>query len=135
MARSALSRVVNPAECSCCGFIPTLFLCNRLFADNLCALPSLRRPLSLRRSPCSGHLSLPAVTVVISLPGRWIGIFVLYTVHKGQFNCPGGGLLHSYLLGLIILLASIICALSALVYISMQGKELITLSSVYLVGL
>ncbi|NXP35087.1 DGLB lipase, partial [Leiothrix lutea] len=51
----------------------------------------------------------------------WIGILVLYTVHKGQFNCPGGGLLHSYLLGLIILLASIICALSALVYISMQG--------------
>ncbi|NXH91416.1 DGLB lipase, partial [Edolisoma coerulescens] len=51
----------------------------------------------------------------------WIGILVLYTVHKGQFNCPGGGLLHSYLLGLLILLASIICALSALVYISMQG--------------
>ncbi|NXC27313.1 DGLB lipase, partial [Campylorhamphus procurvoides] len=51
----------------------------------------------------------------------WIGILVLYTVHKGQFNCPGGGLLHSYLLVLIILLASIICALSALVYISMQG--------------
>ncbi|KAM4891724.1 diacylglycerol lipase-beta isoform 2-T2 [Sylvia borin] len=51
----------------------------------------------------------------------WIGILVLYTVHKGQFNCPGGGLLHSYLLGLIILLASIICALSALVYVSMQG--------------
>ncbi|KAM7007395.1 diacylglycerol lipase-beta [Passerculus sandwichensis] len=51
----------------------------------------------------------------------WIGIFVLYTVHKGQFNCPGGGLLHSYLLGLIILLASIICALCALVYVSMQG--------------
>ncbi|NXG60145.1 DGLB lipase, partial [Hemiprocne comata] len=51
----------------------------------------------------------------------WIGILVLYTVHKGQFNCPGGGLLHSYLLVLLILLASIICALSALVYISMQG--------------
>uniref|UniRef100_A0A8C5X933 Diacylglycerol lipase-beta n=1 Tax=Malurus cyaneus samueli TaxID=2593467 RepID=A0A8C5X933_9PASS len=51
----------------------------------------------------------------------WIGILVLYAVRKGQFNCPGGGLLHSYLLGLLILLASIICALSALVYISMQG--------------
>ncbi|XP_053813122.1 diacylglycerol lipase-beta isoform X1 [Vidua chalybeata] len=51
----------------------------------------------------------------------WIGILVLYAVHKGQFNCPGGGLLHSYLLGLIILLASIICALFALVYVSMQG--------------
>ncbi|NXI68254.1 DGLB lipase, partial [Anseranas semipalmata] len=51
----------------------------------------------------------------------WIGILALYAVHKGQFNCPGGGLLHSYLLVLLILLAAIICALSALVYISMQG--------------
>ncbi|NWH60900.1 DGLB lipase, partial [Geococcyx californianus] len=51
----------------------------------------------------------------------WIGILVLYTVHKGQFNCPGGGLLRSYLLVLLILLASIICVISALVYISMQG--------------
>ncbi|NWR63457.1 DGLB lipase, partial [Bucorvus abyssinicus] len=51
----------------------------------------------------------------------WIGILVLYAVHKGQFNCPGGGLLHSYLLVLLILLAFTICVLSALVYISMQG--------------
>ncbi|NXU76887.1 DGLB lipase, partial [Oreotrochilus melanogaster] len=51
----------------------------------------------------------------------WIGILALYTVHKGHFNCPGGGLLRSYLLILLILLASIICALSALVYVSMQG--------------
>ncbi|KFZ58520.1 Sn1-specific diacylglycerol lipase beta, partial [Podiceps cristatus] len=65
--------------------------------------------------------SLPTITYVILLSCRWIGILALYTVHKGQFNCPGGGLLHSYLLVLLILLASIICALSALVYISMQG--------------
>uniref|UniRef100_A0A8B9EY84 Diacylglycerol lipase-beta n=1 Tax=Amazona collaria TaxID=241587 RepID=A0A8B9EY84_9PSIT len=51
----------------------------------------------------------------------WIGILALYAVHKGRFNCPGGGLLHSYLLVLLILLAAIICALSALVYVSMQG--------------
>ncbi|XP_057272847.1 diacylglycerol lipase-beta isoform X1 [Pezoporus wallicus] len=51
----------------------------------------------------------------------WIGILALYAVHKGRFNCPGGGLLHSYLLVLLALLAAIICALSALVYISMQG--------------
>uniref|UniRef100_A0A8C0FDG8 Diacylglycerol lipase-beta n=1 Tax=Bubo bubo TaxID=30461 RepID=A0A8C0FDG8_BUBBB len=67
------------------------------------------------------HFSLPTITFIIFLPCRWIGILALYTVHKGQFNCPGGGLLHSYLLVLLILLASIICALSALVYISMQG--------------
>ncbi|KFO03585.1 Sn1-specific diacylglycerol lipase beta, partial [Balearica regulorum gibbericeps] len=65
--------------------------------------------------------SLPALTVVVLLPCRWIGILALYTVHKGQFSCPGGGLLHSYLLVLLILLAFIICALSALVYVSMQG--------------
>ncbi|KFV12909.1 Sn1-specific diacylglycerol lipase beta, partial [Pterocles gutturalis] len=69
----------------------------------------------------STHFSLPAITFIILLPCRWIGILALYAVHKGQFNCPGGGLLHSYLLVLLILLASIICALSALVYISMQG--------------
>ncbi|NWQ76546.1 DGLB lipase, partial [Columbina picui] len=51
----------------------------------------------------------------------WVGILAVYAVHKGQFNCPGGGLLHSYLLVLLVLLASIICVLSALVYISMQG--------------
>ncbi|NXJ67381.1 DGLB lipase, partial [Rostratula benghalensis] len=51
----------------------------------------------------------------------WMGILALYTVHKGHFNCPGGGLLHSYLLVLLVLLAAIICALSALVYVSMQG--------------
>ncbi|XP_062999198.1 diacylglycerol lipase-beta isoform X2 [Elgaria multicarinata webbii] len=51
----------------------------------------------------------------------WIGILVLYSVHKGEFNCAGGGLLHSYLLVLLILLAAIICALSSILYISMQG--------------
>lgn len=68
------------------------------------------------------RFSLPAITFVLSLSCRWVGILALYTVHKGQFNCPGGGLLHSYLLVLLVLLASIICALSALVYVSMQGK-------------
>ncbi|KFO79949.1 Sn1-specific diacylglycerol lipase beta, partial [Cuculus canorus] len=51
----------------------------------------------------------------------WIGILVLYTVHKGHFNCLGGGLLRTYLLILLVLLASIICVISALVYVSMQG--------------
>ena len=68
------------------------------------------------------YFSLPTITFIILLSCRWIGILALYTVHKGQFNCPGGGLLHSYLLILLVLLAAIICALSALVYISMQGK-------------
>ncbi|XP_025938793.1 sn1-specific diacylglycerol lipase beta isoform X4 [Apteryx rowi] len=61
-----------------------------------------------------------AVTFVILFSCRWIGILVLYTVHKGQFDCIGGGLLHSYFLVLLILLAAIICALSAIVCISMR---------------
>ncbi|XP_015281684.1 PREDICTED: sn1-specific diacylglycerol lipase beta [Gekko japonicus] len=51
----------------------------------------------------------------------WIGILVLYSMHKAQLDCPGGRLLHSYILVLLILLAAIICTLSAIVYISMQG--------------
>uniref|UniRef100_H9GU09 Uncharacterized protein n=1 Tax=Anolis carolinensis TaxID=28377 RepID=H9GU09_ANOCA len=53
----------------------------------------------------------------------WIGILVLYSIHKGQFNCDGGGLLHSYLLVLLILLAAVICALSSILYISMKGES------------
>ncbi|XP_054851431.1 diacylglycerol lipase-beta isoform X2 [Eublepharis macularius] len=51
----------------------------------------------------------------------WIGILVLYSIHKGQLDCPGGKLLHSYLLVLLILLVAIICALSSILHISMQG--------------
>ncbi|OXB67505.1 hypothetical protein ASZ78_005726 [Callipepla squamata] len=51
----------------------------------------------------------------------WVGILLLYAVHKGRFGCPGGALLHSYLLVLLALLAAIICTLSALVYVSTRG--------------
>ncbi|KAM3826528.1 diacylglycerol lipase-beta isoform 3-T3 [Vipera latastei] len=51
----------------------------------------------------------------------WIGILVLYSIHKGQFNCTGSGLLNNYLLILLILLAFIIAALSSVTYTSMQG--------------
>ncbi|XP_063170981.1 diacylglycerol lipase-beta isoform X2 [Candoia aspera] len=51
----------------------------------------------------------------------WIGILVLYSIHKGRFNCTGGSLLNSYLLILLILLAFIIGAVSSILYISMQG--------------
>ncbi|KAE8579419.1 hypothetical protein XENTR_v10024035 [Xenopus tropicalis] len=51
----------------------------------------------------------------------WIGMLVLYSVHKGHFDCVGGAILRSYLIVLIVLLASIICVVSAIVYVSMQG--------------
>ncbi|CAN2391206.1 neuroblast proliferation [Pristimantis euphronides] len=51
----------------------------------------------------------------------WIGVLVLYSVHKGHFDCPGGALLQSYFIVLLVMLGAIICSMSAIVYISMQG--------------
>ncbi|XP_023687043.1 diacylglycerol lipase-beta [Paramormyrops kingsleyae] len=51
----------------------------------------------------------------------WIGTLVLYTNHKGRFDCPGGSLLHTYLVVLLVLLAAIILSLIAIVYVSAQG--------------
>ncbi|KAG2455682.1 DGLB lipase, partial [Polypterus senegalus] len=51
----------------------------------------------------------------------WILILVLYSMHKGQFDCIGGGVLHSYLIVLLSLLALIIFTLLAIIYVSMQG--------------
>ncbi|XP_044534920.1 diacylglycerol lipase-beta [Gracilinanus agilis] len=51
----------------------------------------------------------------------WIGILILYLKQKGKLNCVGGALLNSYLIVLIILLAVIICVISAVVYVSMKG--------------
>ncbi|KAM3859342.1 diacylglycerol lipase-beta [Diretmus argenteus] len=51
----------------------------------------------------------------------WIGTLILYTLHKGKFGCNGGGILHSYLVVLLVLLALIILSLCAIVYVSAQG--------------
>ncbi|XP_044159534.1 diacylglycerol lipase-beta [Bufo gargarizans] len=51
----------------------------------------------------------------------WIGMLALYFVHKGHFDCPGGPLLQSYFIVLIAMLGAIICSVSAIVYVSMQG--------------
>uniref|UniRef100_A0A8C5PLC2 Diacylglycerol lipase-beta n=1 Tax=Leptobrachium leishanense TaxID=445787 RepID=A0A8C5PLC2_9ANUR len=51
----------------------------------------------------------------------WIGMLVLYSLHKGHFDCDGGPALRSYLIVLIVLLAAIICSILAVVCISMQG--------------
>ena len=54
-------------------------------------------------------------------PPRWIGTLILYSLHKGSFDCPGGGVLHSYLVVLLVLLALIILSLCAIIYVSAQG--------------
>uniref|UniRef100_A0A8C3G8D6 Diacylglycerol lipase-beta n=1 Tax=Cyclopterus lumpus TaxID=8103 RepID=A0A8C3G8D6_CYCLU len=51
----------------------------------------------------------------------WIGTMILFTYHKGQFDCNGRGFLHSYLVGLLVVLALIILSLCAIVYVSAQG--------------
>ncbi|XP_005923854.1 diacylglycerol lipase-beta isoform X1 [Haplochromis burtoni] len=51
----------------------------------------------------------------------WIGTMVLFIYHKGHFECNGRAVLHSYLVGLLVVLALIILSLCAIVYISAQG--------------
>lgn len=69
----------------------------------------------------SDDLVFPVVFELFIRVIWWIGMLVLYVKNKGQFVCTGGGLLHSYLIVLLILLSVIILALSAIVYVSMQG--------------
>ncbi|XP_051912411.1 diacylglycerol lipase-beta-like isoform X1 [Hippocampus zosterae] len=51
----------------------------------------------------------------------WIGTVLLYSYHKGQFDCNGKGVLHIYLIGLLVVLALVILSLCAIVYVSAQG--------------
>ncbi|XP_025719450.1 diacylglycerol lipase-beta [Callorhinus ursinus] len=51
----------------------------------------------------------------------WIGILTLYLMHRGKLDCTGGTLLSSYLIVLLVLLAVIICTVSAIVCVSMKG--------------
>lgn len=51
----------------------------------------------------------------------WIGTLILYTYHKGSFECNGGVVLQSYIVGLLVVLFLIILSLCAIVYVSAQG--------------
>ncbi|MEQ2159759.1 hypothetical protein GOODEAATRI_026485 [Goodea atripinnis] len=51
----------------------------------------------------------------------WIATMILFTYHKGHFGCSGGGVLHTYLVGLLVVLGLIILSLCAIVYVSAQG--------------
>ncbi|KAJ8246358.1 hypothetical protein GJAV_G00266850 [Gymnothorax javanicus] len=74
-----------------------------------------------RWSIASDDLVFPGVAELIIRIIWWIGILVLYMIHNGQFNCPGGAVLHNYLVVLLVLLAAIILSLCAIVYVSAQG--------------
>ncbi|KAM6155294.1 diacylglycerol lipase-beta [Rhynchocyon petersi] len=51
----------------------------------------------------------------------WVGILALYLTHREKLDCAGGALLRSYLVVLLVLLALVICAVSAIVCVSMKG--------------
>ncbi|OCT61590.1 diacylglycerol lipase-beta [Xenopus laevis] len=76
---------------------------------------------SRRWAIASDDLVFPGAFELVIRLLWWIGMLVLYFVHKGHFDCVGGAILRSYLIVLIVLLASIICVVSAIVYVSMQG--------------
>lgn len=56
---------------------------------------------------------------------RWIGTMILFTYHKGNFDCNGSAVLHTYLVGLLVILGLIILSICAIVYVSAQGKFMI----------
>lgn len=47
---------------------------------------------------------------------------ILFTYHKGNFDCNGSVVLRTYLVGLLVVLGLIILSLCAIVYVSAQGK-------------
>ncbi|XP_029954841.1 sn1-specific diacylglycerol lipase beta-like [Salarias fasciatus] len=51
----------------------------------------------------------------------WIGTMILFTYHKGHFDCNGRGVLHTFLVGQLVVLALIILSLCAIIYVSAQG--------------
>lgn len=52
---------------------------------------------------------------------RWIVSLTLYLTHRRRLDCPGGVLLSTYLIVLLVLLAVIICTVLAIVCVSMRG--------------
>lgn len=57
---------------------------------------------------------------------------ILFTYHKGHFDCNGRGVLHTYLVGLLVVLALIILSLCAIVFVSAQGKSVVNFQVTYL---
>ncbi|XP_058141746.1 diacylglycerol lipase-beta isoform X3 [Dasypus novemcinctus] len=51
----------------------------------------------------------------------WIGILTLYLRYRRKLDCVGGALLSNYLIVLMVLLAVIICTVSAIVCVSMKA--------------
>lgn len=79
-------------------------------------------------SPCFWGVLTPFISslfyeATVVFVHRWIASLTLYLVHRRQLDCPGGVLLSTYLIVLLVLLAVIICTVLAMVCVSMRGKE------------
>ncbi|XP_008313273.1 sn1-specific diacylglycerol lipase beta [Cynoglossus semilaevis] len=51
----------------------------------------------------------------------WIGTLILFIHHRGHFECHGRDVLHTYFVGLLVVLGFIILSLWAIVFVSAQG--------------
>ncbi|XP_008822225.1 sn1-specific diacylglycerol lipase beta isoform X2 [Nannospalax galili] len=74
-----------------------------------------------RWSLASDDLVFPGVFELFLRVAWWGGSLTLYLMHRKKLDCPGGVLLSTYLIVLLILLAVIIGVVLAITCISMKG--------------
>lgn len=74
-----------------------------------------------RWSLASDDLVFPGTFELFLRVLSWIASLTLYLVHRRKLDCPGGALLSTYLIVLLVLLAVIICTVLAMVCVSMRG--------------
>ncbi|XP_053367520.1 diacylglycerol lipase-beta [Clarias gariepinus] len=69
----------------------------------------------------SDDLVLPGAFELFIRLTWWIATLTMYITRKGKFDCYGGTILHSYIIGVLVLLGIINLTLCAIVYVSAQG--------------
>lgn len=74
-----------------------------------------------RWSLASDDLVFPGAFELFLRVLSWIASLTLYLMHRRKLDCPGGALLSTYLIVLLVLLAVIICTVLAMVCVSMRG--------------
>lgn len=73
-----------------------------------------------RWSLASDDLVFPGAFELFLRVLSWIASLTLYLMHRRKLDCPGGALLSTYLIVLLVLLAVIICTVLAMVCVSMR---------------
>ncbi|KAH0511854.1 Sn1-specific diacylglycerol lipase beta [Microtus ochrogaster] len=75
-----------------------------------------------RWSLASDDLVFPGTFELFLRVLSWIASLTLYLMHRRELDCPGGALLSTYLIVLLVLLAVIICTVLAMVCVSMRDR-------------